>query len=139
MNFKSKNTKLLFIVLFVLYVIAVVLLKVIKPLSPHWDDWSLQYDWNPLIDPYTWKIQWSNYLANIVLMIPGGFFTRFFVKNNVVFGAICIVSCFLLEWLQPLFCSGVFDMSSVILSVVGFVLGGFALHCIRKHTSGKLS
>ena len=57
----------------------------------------------------------------------------------MVFGVICVASCFLLEWLQPLFCSGVFDMSSVVLSVIGFVLGGLALRCIRKHTAGDIS
>lgn len=138
MKDKATITKSVFSILLILYITAVVLLKVIKPMSMHFDGWSLQYDWNPLIDPYTWRFQWSNYLANIALMIPGGIFTRFFVKNNMVFGVICVASCFLLEWLQPLFRSGVFDMSSVVLSVIGFVLGGFVLHCIRKHTSEKL-
>lgn len=138
MKNKTTTTKSVFSILLVLYVIAVILLKVIKPLSIHFEGWSLQYDWSPLIDPYTWRFQWSNYLANIALMIPGGIFTRFFVKNNIAFGAICVVSCFLLEWLQPLFRSGVFDMSSVVLSVVGFVIGGFALHLFRKHMTNDL-
>ncbi|MGM9630793.1 VanZ family protein [Butyricicoccus sp.] len=129
---KSRN-KWLMIAVAIAYVAVVIVIKLLKPGQPIYvrdmiDLGSSVFNWNPVVSWYTIQMNWKLYLANVAMLLPAGMFAKYFIKNPAVRWLSGLSICFGLELLQPVIGTGVFDILSVILAGIGYLLGEAVMH-----------
>ena len=142
MGCARKNKQILLAAGIILYVLLLVLLKDIRPWSPRVIDYSMAdpqrgmilsfCNFNPLVDWDTIQFHWHFYLANVVLLLPFGFLMGYLAKNRVRLWTAGVVGCILLETLQLITRSGVFDIVTVILGIIGYAIGYGIFRIVKK-------
>lgn len=120
---KTKQT--LIIVEVILYLIILVIMKDIRPWHPRVIDYNMAdpdkgailsfCNFNPLVGWNTMQLHWKSYLANVVLLLPAGFLTGYFVRNRTAYWVLGVGGCVVLELLQLVTQVGAFDILTVIL------------------------
>lgn len=122
------------------YLVLLITIKLLKPGHPTIVDpaLSVPYDWNPVISWYDMQLHWHQYLANVAAFLPAGILATCFINRKTVYWLFGIGFCFIFEILQPIIGKGVFDISSVILSAVGYAIG-YIIAVLYLYISNKNS
>lgn len=93
---------------------------------------SSTLDLIPLFFHYQSGLQYIILVGNILLFLPiGYFYYRYNFKYSFIF---ILVSSFLIEGMQYFFKVGVFDLSDIILYIIGFYIGFGYFHIRKKYS-----
>lgn len=143
MKCTSKNRRWLILVGIVLYLIILILVKVIRPWQPKVIFYEMVdpdkgiilsfCNFSPLVGWNTIQLHWKSYLANAVLLLPAGFLARYFVRNRIAYWTLGIGGCTVLELLQLVTRVGVFDILTVILEFLGYVIGYGMFYVVKRY------
>lgn len=140
----NKNRRWFVLTGTILYLVILFLVKELRPWNPkviYYEMADLDRgimrsfcNWNPLVEWDTIQFHWKSYLANVVLLLPGGFLASYFVRSRTIYWTLGIGGCILLEILQLIMRTGVFDILTVILEIIGYTIG-YGIFCMMKRYS----
>lgn len=142
-GFKYHEKYTLMIVEVILYFIILVIMKDIRPWHPRVINYNMAdpdkggilsfCNFNPLVGWNTMQLHWKSYLANVVLLLPAGFLTGYFVRNRTAYWVLGVGGCVVLELLQLVTQVGVFDILTVIFEVLGYAVGYRMLCMVKRY------
>ncbi len=121
------SRKLLLLFALLLYVVVILYLKFFQSglsgyVNPH-------YNWIPFSMYYTPQTVWF-LLFNALVFVPYGLLAGYVKKNTLWFFSVGLSTCFIIELLQPLTRTGVFDLTTVIVNLIGMAAGYYAYKLI---------
>lgn len=132
-TFKMSRKRLILIVLIV-YAAVIVYLKFFRPGAVGFE--YPMYNWIPFMDMYNIHGV-TSLLYNAAAFIPFGVLIGFVKKNAIWYMIGGLVSGFLLELLQIVCKTGVFDMTSVVANLIGMAAGYFVFRFIADLVKNK--
>lgn len=90
-----------------------------------------EFNWIPFHSPNTSQVI-SSYILNGLIFLPLGALVALRNKHRAVSLLAAFILCFVLELLQPIFKSGIFDITTVLLSVAGVIVGFLAFQASNR-------
>lgn len=123
----KRSKKLLILFVLLLYAVIILYLKFLRPGAYGLEDPA--YNWIPFMDVYNFH-GITSLLYNVAAFIPYGILIGLVKKNEIWFFIGGLVAGFLIELLQVVFKTGVFDMTSVVANLIGMAAGYFVYRLI---------
>lgn len=90
-----------------------------------------EFNWIPFKSPINTQVL-TSYILNLLFFLPLGVLVGLTPKHKTASYIGALALCFLLEILQPIFLSGIFDITTVLLSMAGVIAGFFAYKASTK-------